>query len=49
MLSTYAADIVYFRRLFQSPENGNFWGLESWKWEFLGEALVIKYLVHVQE
>jgi len=29
MLFIYATDIDYLRRLFQGPENGNFWGLES--------------------
>ena len=35
MLFIYATDIDYLRRLFQGPENRNFWGLESWKWECL--------------
>ena len=46
MLFTYAADIVYLWRLFQSPEFEIFVGLESWIWDFLREQFSLRKPVY---
>ena len=43
-LSTYVDDIVYLWRLFRSPENWNFWGLESCNGNF--SIIVLQYNYH---